>query len=40
LGILALLLPLSRDHNRGGGEDGAGGPGGLAAAVGRGKRER
>ena len=43
-GKIALLLPLSRDQNRGGGEGGVGGQGrrswGLAAAGRRGERGR
>ena len=38
--MFALLLPLSRDQNRGEGERGVGGPRVSAATVGRGKRER
>ena len=43
-GKIALLLPLSRDQNRGGGEGGAGGlgrrPWGFGGSRGEGKRER
>ena len=39
-GKIALLIPLSHDQNRGGGEGGAGGPGGSVAVRGVGERER